>query len=101
MIQQKQMTTGPCPCPLKCHEVINMERQVKNFRDYYALGSFDLQSAFLFSSIKVVPKNRSYAGESQKRTNTRLYHLINDAGEEKRVCKLFYLKTFQVSNESE
>lgn len=92
------MTPGSCPCPLKCHEVINMERQVKIFKDFYALGSFDLQSAFLFSSIKVVPKNRSYAGESQKRTNTRLYHLINDAGEEKRVCKLFYLKTLQVSN---
>lgn len=98
LVPQKQMTPGSCPCPLKCHEVINMERQVKIFKDFYALGSFDLQSAFLFSSIKVVPKNRSYAGESQKRTNTRLYHLINDAGEEKRVCKLFYLKTLQVSN---
>ncbi|XP_047106100.1 ankyrin repeat and death domain-containing protein 1B-like [Schistocerca piceifrons] len=49
-----------CTCRYECHKHINEEQQEQVFNEFNNLGSHDLQSAFLFTMIKVVDKARSY-----------------------------------------
>lgn len=96
----KTPKTGECPCPKKCHLKINEERQLEIFSSFYSLANFDTQNALLFSLVRVTNKCRSYTGrEESRRQKTHLYHLLGEDGVEFQVCKKFFLKTFQVSDE--
>ncbi|XP_047100243.1 uncharacterized protein LOC124718660 [Schistocerca piceifrons] len=87
-----------CTCRYECHKHINEEQQEQVFNEFYNLGSHDLQSAFLFTMIKVVDKARSYVGQQHsRREKTRLYYLLNSNGSETRVCKRFFQNTLAVS----
>lgn len=56
-----------CSCKNICHQHVNFERQQQIFTNFYNLQTYDLQSAYLFSQIKVVNKSRSYTKNTESR----------------------------------
>lgn len=97
-IHAKEVDVTSCGCKRNCNLQIDPERQKQICQEFYGLGSFNLQSAFLFSMIKVVNKERTYtAGPISRRDKTRVYCLIGTGGDERKVCKTFFQKTLQVS----
>lgn len=78
--------------------MIPAERQEELHRNFYALETFDLQTAYLFALIKVVNKLRTYTqNPDSKREKNRLYYLPNVEGVEYKVCKPFFQSVFQDS----
>ncbi|CAH1104851.1 unnamed protein product [Psylliodes chrysocephalus] len=61
-----------CACKNKCHVLLPEERQREQHTNFYALQSFDLQTSYLFSLVKVVKKLRKYTeNENSKRETTK------------------------------
>lgn len=80
-------------CRYKCNQNIPESDRQKLFDEFYKLPSYDLQSSFLSSCIKKdVVARRSQQTENHKTFSTKIT-LLN-----KRVCKPFFLKTFDISN---
>ncbi|CAG4955519.1 unnamed protein product [Colias eurytheme] len=104
-IPQKEIDVDqPCPCVEKCHTKISPSQQKELFQKFYELGTFDLQTSYLFSLINVTPKLRqSHAinqteSSTSRRSNTRVYKVANSDGVPTKVCKEFFKKIFQVSD---
>lgn len=103
-VPPKQIDTArECNCQQKCHEKILPNQQLKLFNSYYAMGNYNLQSSYLFSLIKVLPKktcrvlaNRNTA--ESRRTNSRVYQVPNDDGLHVTICKGFFKNVFGVSD---
>lgn len=99
VVPQKQPKTGPCRCNNKCHTKITHERQIQIFNEFYNLESFNMQTSFLFTMVKVCNKLRTYTqNPNSKRQKTRLYRLLNSNGKEVKVCKEFFQNTLKVSS---
>lgn len=95
---QKQPKLGPCRCLNKCHTKIPQERQLQIFNEFYNLESTNMQSSFLFTTIKVCDKQRSYSNNfDSRRQKSRIYCFLDSNGTEKKVCKEFFQNTLQVS----
>lgn len=67
------------------------------------MESFDLQSSYIFSLVKVLPKKRSSVPTDgrqteSRRSNTRVYTVPNSDGLSTTVCKEFFKKIFAVSD---
>lgn len=111
-IPAKQIDTDlQCNCNQKCHEKIKHDRQKELFSKFYDLANFDLQSAYLYSLIHVVVKERSYVKvrdttseqaaenvKSKPKEFSRLYHLPEADGKYIRVCKSFFKRVLKVSD---
>lgn len=93
----------PCKCAQKCHEKIDASQQKELFNKYYEMGNYDLQSSYIFSLVKVLPKKRSsirtvHQQTESRRSNTRVYTLPNSEGLSTMVCKEFFKKIFAISD---
>lgn len=103
-VPSKNINTDiPCKCAQKCHDKINAAQQKELFDRFYAMESFDLQSSYLFSLVKVLPKKRSSIPTDRqqtesRRSNTRVYSVPNSEGLSTTVCKEFFKKIFAVSD---
>lgn len=88
-----------CVCKNKCHLLLPEERQRELHTSFYGLQSFNLQTSYLFSLVKVVNKLRKYTeNQNSQRDKTRIYYIPDATGEEKKVCKSFFQAVFQVSS---
>lgn len=103
-VPSKSINTDiPCKCAQKCHDKINSEQQKELFNRFYAMENFDLQSSYIFSLVKVLPKKRSSISTNgqqtdSRRSNTRVYTMPNSEGLSTTVCKEFFKKIFAVSD---
>lgn len=87
------METSQCGCSNQCNEKISPNQRKVIFENFYCLSSFDLQSAYLFEQISIIPKVKSYINnESIRRNLTQNYNLPNAEGKNIKICKQF-LKT--------
>ncbi|XP_047473540.1 uncharacterized protein LOC125028195 isoform X2 [Penaeus chinensis] len=86
-------------CVSKCHVAFPVEQQETLFKKYWALASWNLQTKFLWDHIQVVQKkvNTSKSDDS-RRIHTRIFFLTNNDGEKRKVCKILFCATLQVSN---
>ncbi|XP_042889610.1 uncharacterized protein LOC122264660 isoform X1 [Penaeus japonicus] len=86
-------------CLSKCHEAFPVEQQEILFNNYWALASWNLQTKFLWDHIQVLHKkaHTSKVDES-RRIHTRIFFLPNNNGEKRKVCKILFCATLQVSN---
>ncbi|XP_069940373.1 uncharacterized protein [Cherax quadricarinatus] len=86
-------------CNNKCHEFMPVEQQEILFRQYWALGTWNLQTKFLWDHIEI---KGTIAKTSQKavsrRVHTRIYFLPNFEGIKKKVCKILFCSVLQISN---
>lgn len=102
-LQKKINTNVPCRCGRKCHDKVGAAQQKEVFDRFYAMENFNLQSSYLFSLVKVVPKKRcSFPSDRRqtesRRSNTRVYTVPNSDGLSTTVCKEFFKKIFAVSD---
>ncbi|XP_071545836.1 uncharacterized protein [Panulirus ornatus] len=86
-------------CISKCHHLIPVEQQEILFRKYWALGTWNLQTKFLWDHIEIRnTKAKTSKNIESRRVHTRLFFLPNYNGEMKRVCKVLFCSTLQISN---
>ncbi|XP_027234082.2 uncharacterized protein [Penaeus vannamei] len=86
-------------CISKCHETFPAEQQEALFKKYWALASWNLQTKFLWDHIQVVQKKVNTAkSDDSRRIHTRIFFLPNNDGEKRKVCKILFCATLQVSN---
>ncbi|XP_042213139.1 uncharacterized protein LOC121860146 isoform X1 [Homarus americanus] len=95
----KQFLPQYACCINKCHESIPVEQQEILFRKYWALGTWNLQTKFLWEHIEVKDtKTKSSKNVESRRVHTRVYYLSNFEGERKKICKTLFCSTLQISN---
>lgn len=80
-------------CRFKCNDKFNEEKRREVFTDFWALGSWELQTSYLNGVIKLLPVKRRKVGVFYSKDVTCEYTLLNE-----RVCKEFFLKTLDFSN---
>ncbi|XP_019741275.1 uncharacterized protein LOC109525301 [Hippocampus comes] len=92
-------------CRHKCAENVSEEERQVIFRNFWDMGNFDLQNAFICASVKLVniqrrrPQHQQRAaGESKNRTYSRIYSFTTSQSGYVEVCKTFFLTTLCVSN---
>lgn len=80
-------------CRYKCSQSISEEERRDIFQRFYALADYDLQNSFISSCIrKRSVKRKRNDATTNKQFSTEIYFL------NKRVCKMFFLKTLDISN---
>ncbi|CAH0730527.1 unnamed protein product, partial [Brenthis ino] len=62
-VPAKIFNSEDCVCIHKCHTKLSMEERRKIIDDFYALGNYNLQSAFIFGLVKVTNKLRTYTAQ--------------------------------------
>lgn len=88
--KQKSVQIYEHRCRYKCGEFTEDER-TRLFSKLYSLPTYDLQTSFLASHInKSEPKRKTTNGKKQYSTEIKLL--------DRRVCREFFLKTFDISD---
>lgn len=89
-------------CKLKCQDRIDEEKRQTLFREYWQMKSFNKRVAFIASLIRTEPKKCTMRKientvKQKNRLVTHTFFLPID-GEQSKVCKKCFLKTFDESN---
>ena len=93
------MDDTPCGCRQNCFEAVGDEQRKKIFDNFWKLGSFDVQNAYLVGCVKITEVRRRYSPQSSSRRNySREYSVRNDAMCSIPVCKTAFLRIHGVSN---
>ncbi|CAH2100749.1 unnamed protein product [Euphydryas editha] len=100
---EAKKASSTAKCGLECHDQVDAAQQKELFDRFYAMESFSLQSSYLFSLVKVLPKKRcSFLTDRRqtesRRSNTRVYTVPNSNRLATTVCKDFFKKVFAVSD---
>lgn len=83
---------GPdCECPNKCYEKIGSETIQKIFKDFWALGDYNSQNAYLFGLINLTNVKRRYTKKEKSRRNFTITYNIKRRGQNVTVCKKAFL----------
>ncbi|CAG9839324.1 unnamed protein product [Diabrotica balteata] len=99
IVPAKTFVAKDCMCLKKCHAKFSQERREALFKNFYALESHDLQTAFIYGQIRVQVKERSYSTQNiKKKENARYYFLSDERGKECQVCKEFFKLSLGVSD---
>lgn len=93
MRKSKSLQAYQHTCRYKCNQNIPEGQREELFRAYYDLPTYDHQTAFLSSCIKKADVSRKKNNSTIQRKFSTQITLLN-----KRVCKQFFLKTFDISN---
>lgn len=99
-IAGKNVKYEECKCRFQCTVSISEEHQQALFTEYRTLPSRTQQRLFLAKFMVEAPvqRRRGTAEDSTKlRTRAVAYHLRNAKGELVRVCRLFFCRTFSIS----
>lgn len=98
LIESKHFIDYDCSCPLKCNDLISVQKRRVEFQKFYDFGSYNAQSMFIAACVKEKPVKRSYVSKKSKdkatrRQFSREYYLSGV-----RVCKNMFLKTLQTTS---
>nr|XP_022904007.1 uncharacterized protein LOC111416270 [Onthophagus taurus] len=81
-----------CNCTLKCNEHVTLAAREKFFTQFWGLESYNAQTTLIAATVKQQGIKRKRNKESNRRQNTRTYHVNNI-----KVCRDMYIKTLQIS----
>ena len=89
-VQAKELDNRPCQCTLRCFDKVPLEQRKKIFDNFWALGVFDVQTAYLSGCVKVLNVRKRYTSSplSSRRNFSRVFYVKNSRGVSIRVCKL-------------
>nr|CAH7727756.1 unnamed protein product [Callosobruchus chinensis] len=79
-------------CRYQCNNNISEAQRQELFKKFYELSSYDLQTAYLSSCIKKNPPTRRITTAVGHKSYRSVITLMG-----KRVCKQFFLRTFDIS----
>ena len=99
-VQAKELDNRPCQCTLRCFDKVPLEQRKKIFDNFWALGVFDVQTAYLLGCVKVLNVRKSYTFTplSSRRNFSRVFYVKNSRGVSIRVCKTAFLRIHSISN---
>lgn len=99
IVEQKSFQNIDCGCAKKCIESVTEDERKLLFENFYAMADFSRQNAYLCGLIHQteVKQRRPVNGNRGNKQISNLYHL-QKANITVRVCKKFFLQTFQVSD---
>lgn len=99
VVLKKQFTNVNCNCRNKCHDKISEESRRNAFLNFWKMGNFSTQNAFLCGIIKQhQPKiHRPRSGVKGARASIYIY-FINTAELSHQVCKQYFIDTYRISN---
>ena len=87
-------------CCLKCTSKVTEQERIDMFHNFWLLGSFYVQNAYLTGLVKIHPTKQHWGrkdAEVSRWASSQHYH-INTKDGHKIVCKDFFLGTFDISN---
>lgn len=83
----------PCNCRAECACIVPEESRKLNHSAYWDSGSVKERSNFITTHVKKIEKARHRSGNVLNRQHTFIYHLTGSNGDQKKVCKTFFLQT--------
>lgn len=95
----KVFSNANCNCKKRCYEKITELERRKAFEQFWKMGAFSAQNAFICGLVKQVGIKRSRPRNEVRnpKTKTNAYFVNNELLSEN-VCKKYFLQTFQISN---
>lgn len=99
LVPAKSFVNSNCNCKQKCFDRITDENRRTAFVNFWKIGNFCAQNAYICGLVKQHeikthrPRNGSRAAKSVSHT-----YYVNTSNTSQRVCKEYFLKTFQISN---
>jgi hypothetical protein len=89
-------------CRLKCSTKVSDEQRQQVFDQFYQLGSWEAQTAYIVQSILEYPVSRHTAqDENYKKTPTRAHYLKltdEDSTNSVRVCRNMFINTLNINS---
>lgn len=100
VVEAKTFKNNNCNCNRKCHEKITLESRKNAFHTFWEIGSFSTQNSFLCGLVKqqAPERRRPRQGGQLPRSVVNHFHVIQTDGTSIRVCKKYFLDTYQVSD---
>lgn len=98
-VPEKTFSNPPCNCKMKCSDSVIEEQRKTLFDKFYIMASFKTQNAYISGLCQQgTPKvHRVRDGSRGVRGTTISYH-IQLPDRSLKVCKQYFLKTFQISD---
>nr|CAH7749983.1 unnamed protein product [Callosobruchus chinensis] len=81
-----------CQCAKKCHEVVSEEMREVLLKKYWDLGSYDLQTSFIGTTVQQFPVKRKRTKIVEGKSFTRVY-LLNNIN----VCRNMFANIYRIS----
>ena len=84
---EKQLVDLTCKCSYRCREKVNEVERERLFKDFYKLGSADVQNKYLYGLIRRKDIRRRTRAATKPRSHTISYHVRLRDGSHVQVCK--------------
>ncbi|XP_063218744.1 uncharacterized protein LOC134529006 [Bacillus rossius redtenbacheri] len=98
-VSEKIFSNLNCHCRMKCFDKVDEEDRKKTFENFWNIGVFSCQNAFLCGLIKQEkPKVRRPRDNSRQAKIAINQYYIPIGGNSVKVCKKYFLDTFQISD---
>lgn len=97
-IEPKKLS-APCGCKKQCRQLLE-GKENDIFNAFWNLGDYDKQNIYLFASIKVIPKKRSYPKKTKRADSSRnisVQYRVKVNGHEIEICKKEFLALHAIS----
>lgn len=94
-IDPKKFKDFDCVCPMKCVQKVSLEQRKLEFDNFWKIGEYTAQNAYIAALVNEIPIKRRYAGTNSthfKKQFSRKYNLNNI-----HVCRKMFCETFNVS----
>ncbi|XP_068217595.1 uncharacterized protein [Palaemon carinicauda] len=99
VIERKEFVPQYSCCFRKCYQLISLKQQELLFKSYWAIGSWNLQTKFLWDHIEVhSTRSKTVKEKDSRRALTRDFYLSTHDGKRSKVCKVLFCTTLQISN---
>nr|CAH7745912.1 unnamed protein product [Callosobruchus chinensis] len=99
VVPAKAFTNLDCKCRMRCFSRIKGQRRKFAFECFWKMGDFSTQNAYICGLVKqtFIVRRRPRSGNRCEKTTTNTYY-VNAENTSEKVCKTYFLQTFQISN---
>ncbi|XP_050518265.1 uncharacterized protein LOC126892670 [Diabrotica virgifera virgifera] len=90
----------PCKCKKKCRELLR-GTELSIFNGFWDLETYEKQNTYLFSTIKVINKKRSYKQKTKRQESIRKFtnlYFVKVNGVDVQICKQEFLSVHGLQN---
>jgi len=99
IVPKKKFENKDCGCQKKCKDVIDEDIRKNHFDNFWKMGSFETQNAYLCGCVQSMPikRRRPRDGSRCMKSSSNVYCLSNVGDSTIVVCKKYFLQTFAIS----
>lgn len=98
-VNLKKFKDNYCTCPFKCSQNISLNKTKESFKNFWKLGEYTAQNAYIATLVHELPVKRRYSHKNShfRRQYTRKYNLDNTHVCRKMFCETLHISTFRVN----